>query len=100
MSLDLSLTTRPWKPNKKKMLKYVVNGSEDSWLEVEQYTQQFRDAGCNWPIWIMPEGATEEAQLGQGRKMSAGDIAHEALARGYNVSPRVHVYLWGNTIGV
>lgn len=81
-------------------LKYVVNGSEESWREVEEHTQAFRDAGCNWPVWIMPEGATEEGQLGKNRKMSAGDIAHEALSRGYNVSPRVHVYLWGNVIGV
>lgn len=81
-------------------LKYVVNGTEESWSEVEENTRLFREAGCNWPVWIMPEGATEEGQLGIGRKMSAGDIAHEAIARGYNISPRVHVYLWGNVIGV
>lgn len=81
-------------------LKYVVNGSEESWREVEENTRLFRDAGCDFPVWIMPEGATEETQMGVGRTVTAGDIAHEALARGYNISARMHVYLWGNVIGV
>lgn len=81
-------------------LKYVVNGSEASWREVEEHTQAFRDAGCDYPVWIMPEGATEDSQYGEDRKLSAGDIAKEAINRGYNVSARMHVYLWGNTIGV
>ena len=49
----------------------------------------------DWPIWIMPVGATVE-----GQKLVDGDVAKEAFKRGYNVSARVHTYLWGNLIGV
>ena len=43
----------------------------------------------------MPVGATVE-----GQKLLDGDVAREAYLRGYNVSARVHTYLWGNKIGV
>ena len=55
----------------------------------------FRNAGIDYPVWIMPVGATVEDQY-----KDAGEVANMALARGYNVSARVHAYLWGNAIGV
>jgi hypothetical protein len=39
-------------------------------------------------------GAKEEDQ-----KDIAGEVAEMALKRGYNVSARMHVYLFGNAIG-
>jgi organic radical activating enzyme len=82
-------------------IKYVVNGKKETWEEVDHVTNEFRKAGVTFPVWVMPVGATEEAQTGglEGY-MSAGAIAEEAFKRGFNVSARVHVYLWGNTIGV
>ena len=61
---------------------------------MEDVLSQFRALGINWPVWIMPVGAREEEQL-----ESAGDVAKIAFERGYNVSARVHTYLFGNAIG-
>ena len=76
-------------------LKFVVNGTTESWLEVEDIERQFRFLDVDWPVWIMPVGATQE-----GQEKVAADVAKEAFERGYNVSARVHTYLWGNIIGV
>lgn len=75
-------------------IKYVVNGSEASWQEVEENTAQFRDAGCGFPVWIMGVGGTFE-----GLVLTEADIADEAIQRGYNYTTRVHVHIWGNLIG-
>jgi 6-pyruvoyltetrahydropterin 2'-reductase len=75
-------------------LKYVVNGSEESWREVEEYTQRFRDEGVSWPIWIMGVGGTVE-----GLKLTEADICDEAIQRGYNYTSRVHAHIYGNAIG-
>tara|TARA_R110000822_G_scaffold304501_8_gene429715 strand:- start:4119 stop:5033 length:915 start_codon:yes stop_codon:yes gene_type:complete len=76
-------------------LKFVVNGTDDCWKELEQTIEAFRDHHVEWPVWIMPVGATLE-----GQELVAADVATEAFKRGYNVSARVHTYLWGNAIGV
>jgi len=75
-------------------LKYVVDGSKQCWEEVEEATNMYRKAGVNFPVWIMPVGATEEQQ-----RNIAGDIATETIRRGYNISTRLHCTLWGNKIG-
>ena len=49
----------------------------------------------NFPVSIMPVGATVE-----GQKLVDSQVATEAVARGYHISARVHTYLWGNKIGV
>ena len=76
-------------------LKYVVNGSNDSWREVEDYTKQFRAAGVDWDVYIMPVGATREDQSTD----EIAKIAVDAMRRGYHVAPRVHTYIFGNKIG-
>jgi len=75
-------------------LKYVVDGSIRCWNEVEKATYEYREYGIDWPVWIMPVGADEPAQ-----KEIAAKVADEAVLRGYNVSARVHVYVYGNVIG-
>lgn len=75
-------------------LKYVCDGSDRAWDEVERATELFRNVGVEWPVWIMPVGARLEEQ-----ELTAADVAHGAIERGYNVAPRVHVYLFGNSIG-
>lgn len=79
----------------KGQLKFVINGTPESWEELEQVVEQLRFHGVDWPVWIMPAGATVE-----GQKICDSDVATEAFNRGYNVSARVHTYLWGNKIGV
>ena len=76
-------------------LKFVCNGSEASWDEIEEAIEMFRDTEVCYPIWIMPVGATEESQ----NKDHVAKIAEETMDRGYNVAARVHCYIWGNKIG-
>lgn len=75
-------------------LKFVVNGTEESWNEVEKHTRAFRASGCNFPVWIMGVGGTFE-----GLVLTEADIADEAIKRGYNYTSRVHVHIYGNAIG-
>ena len=75
-------------------LKFVVGSEKRQWEELENTVRKFREAGVDWPVWIMPTGAREEEQTA-----TAGKVAEEAFKRGYNVSARVHVYLFGNAIG-
>ena len=76
-------------------LKFVCNGSEQSWDEIEDAVASFRHSGVRYPIWIMPVGATEESQ----NKDHVAKIAEETMDRGWNVAARVHCYIWGNQIG-
>ena len=75
-------------------LKFVVNGSDASWQEVEDNVERFREVGCNFPVWIMGVGGTLE-----GLKITEAMIADEAIQRGYNYTSRVHVHIYGNAIG-
>lgn len=77
-------------------LKFVVNGTDECWEELERVVSEFREVGVDWPVWVMPVGATVEQQS----ETEIGDIANEAIRRGYRVAARVHAYLWGNTVGV
>lgn len=76
-------------------LKFVCNGTDEAWQELENVIALFHDAGVNWPVWIMPVGATIESQS----TPTTAEIAKEAFKRGYRVAARVHTYLWGNAIG-
>ena len=81
-------------------LKFVCNGAEDAWNEIEEVVQMYRNAGVKYPVWIMPLGGTLEGQKGEiAGHIPAHAIADEALHRGYRVSARVHAYLWENIIG-
>lgn len=75
-------------------LKYVVNGTEASWLEVEENTRLYRAAGVDWPVYIMGVGGTVE-----GLRMTEAMIADEAIQRGYFYTSRMHNHIWGNAIG-
>lgn len=78
----------------KGQLKFVVGQTQEEWDELDEVVKMFRDAGVKYPVWIMPTGAREEEQFA-----TAGDVARMAFQRGYNVSGRMHVYLFGNAIG-
>lgn len=74
-------------------LKYVVNNEIETWNEVERATKEFRNY-VTWPVWIMPVGSLMEDQ-----QKIAADVVLETIKRGYNVSARVHSYVFGNSIG-
>ena len=80
--------------SKNGQLKFVVGQTKEEWEELDEVVNLFRDAGVDYPVWIMPVGAREEEQ-----SATAGDVAKLAFERGYNVSGRMHVYLFGNAIG-
>ena len=75
-------------------LKFVVDGSEQVWDEVETATQAYRKAGINWNTWIMPVGASKAQQEELQER-----ICIEAVKRGYSFSPRVHNWIFGNRTG-
>jgi 7-carboxy-7-deazaguanine synthase len=75
-------------------LKFVLGPRQDQWQELEEVLKEI-NLYVDWPVWIMPVGATVE-----GQKLVDGDVATMAQIRGYNVSARVHTYLWGNIVGV
>lgn len=75
-------------------LKFVVGTEQRQWEELERVVDQFRAAGVKYPVWLMPVGALEEQQTD-----IAARVSDMALARGYNVSARVHTYIYGNKIG-
>ena len=83
-----------YKLSKAGQLKFVVGSTDKEWEEMESTIQKFRDAGVEWPVWVMPTGAREEEQT-----ETAGKVAEKAFKKGYNVAARVHVYLFGNAIG-
>lgn len=78
----------------KGQLKFVMGSEKHQWDELEEVIKLFRDVGVDYPVYIMPVGAREEEQTA-----TAGDVAKMAFDRGYNVSGRMHVYLFGNAIG-
>ena len=76
--------------------KFVSDGSDKSFDEIERAMEAYHNAGVplETEVWIMPEGATLEQQNGVDAR-----ICDAAMARGYNVAPRVHVYVYGNQVG-
>lgn len=78
----------------KTQLKWVVNGSDESWDEVEQHRIMLEHLGVNFEPWIMGVGGTIE-----GLKLTEADIADEAIRSGYNYSTRAHCHIYGNAIG-
>lgn len=75
-------------------LKFVVGNDARQWDELEAAVAAIRREGVTFDVWVMPVGATTD-----GQDQVAADVANEAMRRGYYFSPRVHVYVYGNTIG-
>lgn len=72
-------------------LKFVVEGPADL-EEVARVVELSRVPGRH--VWVMPEGTTEQAVL-QRMQLLAGPV----LDRGWNLSTRLHVLLWGQERG-
>ncbi len=79
-------------------LKPVVVDTDACWEELDTHLAQYKACSAlhNVPVYIMPCGATQEQQEKDGYMAS---IANKALSRGYNVSVRVHTWIWGNAVG-
>jgi 7-carboxy-7-deazaguanine synthase len=70
--------------------KFVAVGPQDL-VEIDELVARHRLA----PIYVMPEGTTAEVVTERMRAL-AGDV----LARGWNLTSRLHVLLYGNRRGV
>jgi organic radical activating enzyme len=75
-------------------LKFVCDNTKESWDEVAEATNEFRKAGVDWDVYIMPVGATMESQQDHQKA-----ICLEAMKRGYHFAPRVHTWIFGNAVG-
>lgn len=73
------------------IFKFVCQWASD-FDEIDEIITQFkipRNA-----VWIMPEGVSQLAQM-----ESMHRLADEAIARGFNISPRLHVLIWNTERG-
>ena len=81
-------------------IKFVCNGTQKAWDEIDEVVEMLQKEGITYPIWIMPLGGTIEGQKGEiDGHIPAHEIADETLRRGWRVAARVHAYLWENIIG-
>lgn len=75
-------------------LKFVLSPTDIAWYEFSCVLQQLKEEGCDFPVWIMPVGATDAGQAN-----TAAAVAKRAIENGYNVSARAHISLFGNKVG-
>lgn len=80
----------------KAYLKFVVRGEQRVWDELDSVLSDYREAGVfefitNDDIHVMPVGSSLE-----GQELTMRDVADEAVARGYRIAMRLHVFLYGN----
>ena len=89
---DSAEVIQRWIENFDYQLKFVVDQSHDV-ADVERYIERFPavDPGR---VWLMPQAVTSE-QIAE----RAGWIREAAESRGWRVSPRLHIELWGNRPG-
>ena len=80
-------------PNTHIYFKFVVEDEQDL-EEVERASQEYKRAGVNADIYLMPVGATVE-----GQAKTARQVAEIAMKEGYRYSGRLHVDLFGNRWG-
>lgn len=79
------------------VLKFVCNGTPECWteLDIEMERIRFLCAKFTPPVWVMPVGATKDAQ----EHPDIANLCVEAMNRGYNVATRNQCYVFGNVIG-
>ncbi len=82
--------------NSYQYFKFVVEANEKSFLEVEEAMNDYYNAGIpeTAEIWTMPVGGILEQQQEIDRK-----VTEMTIERGWNVSWRAHIYVFGNELG-
>ena len=74
-------------------LKFVV-ASEDDFAEVTRAVEEYRRAGVQCPVYLMPLGGRSEEY-----SLNVKDVAQACMERGWRFSPRLHISLFGNAWG-
>ena len=109
-SPKLSITGEPWEKainpavaasqrtvaNSYQYFKFVVEPTDESFAEVDKAMVEFYAGGApsTVEIWTMPVGGVLEQQQVIDRT-----VTEMTLARGWNVSWRAHIYVFGNELG-
>lgn len=106
-SPKLSVSGEPWetaiKPNvasdyysvsgSNMYFKFVVADMDDV-AEVHRAVEEFRAAGIECPVYLMPLGGRSE-----GYDLTVKEVARLCLEQGWRFSPRLHIQLYGNAWG-
>lgn len=74
-------------------LKFVVADQTDV-DEVERAVAEFRAAGLECPVYLMPLGGRTE-----GYDLTVQQVARLAMEKGWRFTPRLHITLFGNAWG-
>jgi len=74
-------------------LKFVVATDED-FNEVTRAVQEYRKAGVECPVYLMPLGGRSEEY-----SLNVKDVAEACMERGWRFTPRLHISLFGNAWG-
>ena len=73
--------------------KFVVADMDD-FDEVDRAVNEYRSAGVNCPVYLMPLGGRSEEY-----NLNVREVAEACMERGYRFSPRLHISLFGNAWG-
>lgn len=73
--------------------KWVCSNPEDL-IDVEQAVGEYKAAGLNYPVYLMPAGGSEKLYYKNRQWLSKICLAH-----GYRYSPRLQIDLYGNGWG-
>jgi 7-carboxy-7-deazaguanine synthase len=74
-------------------LKFVVADREDI-DEAGRAVQEYRDAGIECPVYLMPLGGRSEEY-----NLNVQEVARICMERGWRFTPRLHIELFGNAWG-
>ena len=74
-------------------LKFVV-ATNDDFEEVTRAVQEYRGAGLECPVYLMPLGGRSEEY-----SLNVKDVAEACMERGWRFTPRLHISLFGNAWG-
>jgi 7-carboxy-7-deazaguanine synthase len=74
-------------------LKFVV-ATQDDFDEVTRAVEEYRSAGVECPVYLMPLGGRSEEY-----NLNVQEVAEACMERGWRFTPRLHISLFGNAWG-
>ena len=74
-------------------LKFVV-ATNDDFEEVTRAVEEYRSAGVECPVYLMPLGGRSEEY-----NLNVNDVAQACMDEGWRFTPRLHISLFGNAWG-
>ena len=106
-SPKLSVSGEPWDTAIKPSIasEYYTTGNSDMYLkfvvadqddvdEVHRAVQEYRNAGIQCPVYLMPLGGRSEEYV-----LNERQVAELCMEQGWRFSPRMHIGLFGNAWG-